>query len=469
MSERPKVGFLGLTLELYHRCFPGLVERLGGFGGVVCDQLAHEVDVVREPVAFTRPEVDRAVARFEAEGADAIVIVMLSYSPSLISLPALLRTRLPIIVLNTQRLQSLDEGFGPDEMTDNHGMHGVQDLCNVLARHGRGFDLVTGHYEDPSTLRGVLERVRGYAAAAALRGRRVGILGHTFDGMGDLYADGTLLLARTGVEAVNVSTARLAALISEVTPDEVEALVASDRAEFEVDEAVTDEDLRLHARVELGLRALIAEEGLSAVCPLFTAATDHPGIPTLPFLAVSKFLGEGLGYGGEGDPTSAVAVLLMQRLTRETNFTEMFTIDFAGETIFMNHMAETNYRLCRADMRPRLYRNEASFLVGAPPVCVFAVQRPGEVTLANLAATAGGRLKLIVCRGEVIDWGPAPGILSPHFRLAPRCAAGVSEFLTRYSLEGGSHHLALGYGDHREALAAAARAMGVECVQIGDE
>lgn len=466
--SRPKIGFLGLTLELYAQRFPDLVVGLGGFAATLCERLSRTMDVVAAPVAFTRDAVDRAVARFEGEGADAIVVVLLSYSPSLISLPALLRTRLPIIVFNTQKLAAIDESFSAAEMTDNHGMHGVQDLCNVLARHGRAFELVTGHYEDLTATRAVEERVLGAAAAGALRGKRVGILGHTFDGMGDLYVDGTLLLARTGVEVCHLSSARLAERIAEATSAEVEELVAADRAAFEVDASVTDDDLRIAARTELGLRALIEEERLSAVCPLFTAATDHPGIPMLPFLAVSKLLAEGLGYGGEGDPTSAVATLLMQQLTRETNFTEMFTIDFAGNSIFMNHMAETNYRLGRDDMRPRLYRNDATFLSGAPPVCVFAAQRPGRVTLANLAATAGGGLKLIVFGGEAQDRGPVPGILSPHFRLSPHYPGGVSEFLTRYSLEGGSHHLALGYGDHRDALRSAARAMGIEHVELGE-
>jgi len=468
MPLQPKTGFLGLTLELYNRCFPELIVRLRDFAILLGGRLSERMDVVEEPVAFTRDDVDSAVARFEREDVDAIVIVLLSYSPSLISLPALLRTRRPIIVFNTQRLAGIDESFAAQDMIDNHGMHGVQDLCNVLSRHGRSFELLTGHYECPETMQRLESLVRGAAAVSALRGRRVGILGHQFDGMGDLYVDGTLLLAKTGVEVCHISTARLAECIASIESQDIDRLVASDREEFVVDEAVTENDLRTSARVELGLRAIVQEERLSAVCPLFTAATDHPGIPMLPFAAVSKFLAEGMGYGGEGDPTSATAVLLMQQLTRDTNFTEMFTIDFAGNTVFMNHMAETNYKLSRADVPPLLYRNEATFLRGMPPLCVFAVQRPGEVTLLNLVASAGGRLEMICFRGEVEDWGPVPDIRSPHFLFRPRCAAGVSEFLTRYSVEGGSHHLALGYGDHRESLRAAARVMGVDFVEITD-
>ena len=44
------------------------------------------------------------MAQFEAEGVDALLVVLLTYSPSQIALPALKRTRLPIIVWNTQEL-----------------------------------------------------------------------------------------------------------------------------------------------------------------------------------------------------------------------------------------------------------------------------------------------------------------------------------------------------------------------------
>jgi len=158
--------------------------------------------------------------------------------------------------------------------------------------------------------------------------------------------------------------------------------------------------------------------------------------------------------------------MLMRALTDDTNFTEMFTIDFAGDAIFMNHMAETNYRLAHPDIAPRLILNDSAFLPGKPSVCVFSVQRPGEVTFLNLVTGPGGKLRMIGFRGEVEDWGPASDVRSPHFKMKPLYPGGVCEFLTRYSNEGGSHHLAVGYGDHLGALKVAAQTMGIEWVEI---
>lgn len=465
---RPRVGLLGLTLDLYARTSPEMLEGLRAFSGELRETLRAVADVDEAELAWDRLAIEKAVARFDRDDVDLIVIVLLSYSTSLSAMPGLLRTRRPLLIWNTQKLREVGPDFGPDDITYNHGMHGVQDLCNVLLRHGREFHLITGHYQDPASVGQVHDLIRAAAAVRALRGRRIGLLGHTFDGMGDLYVDASTLLATTGVEVAHLSFAALARHLEAVLPEAVRISMARDRQEFAVDPDVSEEDHERSARLELAIRALIAEERLSALCALFTAATDHPAIRTQPFLAVSKLLAEGFGYGGEGDPTSATAVMLMQQLTRETNFAEMFTIDFAGGGIFMNHMAETNYRLGRPDLPVRLIRNAASFLPGEPSVCAFTVQKPGPVTLLNLTATAGGRLKMIGMCGEVADWGPAPGVRTPHFMFRPRLADGVEAFLTRYSLEGGSHHLALGYGDQRGPLRAAAKMMGIEWVEVTD-
>lgn len=463
---RPRIGYIGLTLELYRECTPDLIEDLDGFSREVAARLGGFGEVFAAHALSRRADVEGALAEFAAEDVDVLVLVLLSYSPSLITVPGLLKTNTPILIWNTQRIHAITSDFCSQDVSANHGMHGVQDLCSVLRRHGRPFHLVTGHYRSPEALAQIGTIISGVAAAHSLDGGRVGILGHTFDGMGDLGVEPSELLARTGVEIRHLSPAVLADYIAHVSEARVSQALERDRDEFVIEPAVTEEDHRRSLRVELGLRAMADEEDLSAVCPLFMAAVDHPGIETLPFLAISKMLAEGYGYGGEGDPTSAVAVMLMRALTDDTNFTEMFTIDFAGDAIFMNHMAETNHRLAHPDIPPRLVLNDAPFLPGKPSVCVFSVQRPGEITLLNLVSGPGGRLRMIGARGEVEDWGPVSDVRSPHFKMRPRCSGSVCDFLNRYSNEGGSHHLALGYGDHLAALRVAAHTMGVEWVEI---
>ena len=48
----------------------------------------------------------------------------------------------------------------------NHGIHGVQDLCNLLLRLGKPFQLEVGHWESNDAL----DRVARQAVAAHMAG-----------------------------------------------------------------------------------------------------------------------------------------------------------------------------------------------------------------------------------------------------------------------------------------------------------
>ena len=93
---RPKVGLLALTLELYETLAPGLrASREAWLREALIPALQPHADVLFEAAVFRREDIESTVARFEAAGADAIVVVLLTYSPSQLTLPALQRTRLP--------------------------------------------------------------------------------------------------------------------------------------------------------------------------------------------------------------------------------------------------------------------------------------------------------------------------------------------------------------------------------------
>ena len=104
--------------------------------------------------------------------------MLLSYSPSQVSLPALQRARLPIVIWNTQELFAVDQRYGPIELRNNHGVHGTQDLANVLLRAGIRFHYVTSHLNDPNGLDELNDFFAAAAAVRRLRGAKIGMLGY---------------------------------------------------------------------------------------------------------------------------------------------------------------------------------------------------------------------------------------------------------------------------------------------------
>ena len=465
--RRPKIGVLGLTLELYETLAPALrPSREQWVRRAVVPALSGFADVLFEGAAFTRETAEAHVAHFEAAGADALIVMLLSYSPSQLVLPALKRTRLPILVWNTQELWSVGEGFTGGEMTDNHGVHGTQDLSNVLTRAGVPYEYVTSHLRDAQALDALKDFVLAAAAARRLSGARLGLMGHAFPGMGDFALDTTGLAATLGCQWVNVPVQDYVDSAAAAPTDAVRGLVGQYRVLYDVAADVTPFDLEQTARTEWALRAIVERDRLDALTYLFSALGDEPRTPTVPFVAISRLMGEGLAFGGEGDLISCAGHLLLGSLAPPAGFTEMFTIDFEGSAVFLSHMGEANVAMARSDRKTILMARPAPITrTRGRQLALVTVPRPGPATLSALTLGPGQQWRLIVGRLRIEEFGPLPAMPVPHFKAVPE-GGGVREFLTRYAKAGGPHHSAICFGDARERLRQAGRLLGAEYCEV---
>jgi L-arabinose isomerase len=174
-------------------------------------------------------------------------------------------------------------------------------------------------------------------------------------------------------------------------------------------------------------------------------------------------MAEGMGFGGEGDVTSAALVRLAALLFGEASFTEMFTIDFANGAIFHAHYAEANPAMAREDRPIRLVRRDGWVGCGGPSAALAFGIRPGPATLMNLTTAAEGAYRLIAAEAEVLDY-LQPIFPMPHFKSRPTMPLG--DFLTAYLHAGGSHHLAIVEGHALDRVRKAAALMGVEWVVV---
>jgi L-arabinose isomerase len=459
----PKIGLLGLMLELYDRSHPDLRPTQEGFAQDLVARLGQVGEVVYSGIQNTRQGVAEAVDRFSAEAVDLLVTVHFSYSPSLIALPELIRWQGPLVLWNTQRITGVTEAFGSKELLENHGMHGVQDLANTLVRAGRSFGVVTGHFEDEYALAELEDWALAARTATVLRRSRIGQVGFVFQDMGDFGVDETLFLAQVGPHVIKVRLDLLAEAQQAAPGDELERMVAADREAFEVDENLTHEEHLASARIEWAVREVVSDLDLGAIAVHYEALSADPRFGALPFAAAAKLLGEGYGFGGEGDVTSAAAVLAMRHLCGIASFAEMFTMDFDGDAVYMAHYAEANPRLARRDRKPKLVRREGWVGSGGVSTSLAFAFEPGPATLVNLTLAEAGLPKIIVTEGYL-----EPFVLAqydtPHCKFSP--SDDLAGLLDAYVLEGGSHHLALSPGEHAGRVQKLAAALGVASVVI---
>ena len=446
---KPKVGLLPLYIELYDNSWPELRTRVDGFYHQIGSALSDRgLEVSTVPVCRVKPEFESAIHQFESEQVDAIVTLHLAYSPSLESSAALAATPVPIVVLDTTPTYSYGPGQDPQELLYNHGIHGVQDMCNLLLRNKKPFVVVAGHWEKSD----VLDRVAAWASSArlagAMRRARVGRFGPAFVGMGDFAVPPDKLRATLGIQTIEAAPALAGTLLAMLDDLAVETEMASDRQRF----VVKDLDPEVHRRstqAGLAIRLWLEKEQLTAFTINFLSVDKASGLPAMPFLEASKAMARGVGYAGEGDVLTAAFVGALASVYPETSFTEMFCPDWEGDKIFLSHMGEMNIKLTATT--PSLVEKPFPFTdVGNPTVAVgcFLV---GDAVLANLAPGPDDDYSLIVApivMQEVTGADRMADSIHGWFK----ASLPVGEFLAEYSRAGGTHHSALVYGKVAEEI-----------------
>lgn len=455
-----KIGLLPLYLELYDRSFGRSRARVDAFHQQIVTALKQRgLEVETAPVCRLRPEFVSAIRSFEKARVDALVTLHLAYSPSLESSAALAATSLPIIILDTTPAYEFGPTQLPDEIMFNHGIHGVQDMCNLLLRNGKPFRIEAGHWQKSDVLGRVVGLVRAARMASAQRRQRVGLIGAPFKGMGDFSVPPAVLKRTLGVSIVpwdfKTGAARMRAVGAAALSAEIEAY----RTEFRADE-VDRAALERTARVSLGIRQWMEREHLTAFTMNFLAVDRRSGLPTVPFLEASRAMARGMGYAGEGDVLTASLVGALAAAYPDVTFTEMFCPDWKGNRVFLSHMGEVNTRLL-SDRRPRLIEMDYKFSEAANPARVVGCMRGGNAMFVNLAPLSGDRYRLIVAPVTMQRVkGPDRMTHNVHGWFAP--SGEVSDFLAAYSRVGGTHHAALVYGTAVGELVAFGEFMGWE-------
>lgn len=297
---RPKAGLLALTLEYYETLVPDLrASREAWLRRAAIPALEQGFDVVFNGAVFRRAEIEAAMAELEAAGVDFLIVVLLTYAPSQVALPALVRTRLPIVIWNTQELAGVNHTFTVEAMIDNHGVHGTQDLANVLTRAQVPFHYLTSLPDDPAALAELGDFAAAAAAVRRLRSARIGLIGYPFPGMGDFAVDSTHLAATLGCSWMNLSVEDYIGRAAAAARGEVAALINRYHRLYDVAADVTAPDLGCAARAELAFRGMVKEHRLEALTYQFMAFGEDERVSTLPFVAASRLMAEGVGFGGK--------------------------------------------------------------------------------------------------------------------------------------------------------------------------
>ncbi len=455
-----KVGYLPFYIELYDKSNPHTRDPMVAHMNMMVSMLESQgIEVVMaDEVCRLQPEFQRAVDKFNAEDVTAVITQHLAYSPSLESIDALLQLKAPIIVLDTTPSYSLIKTANYEKgIMPNHGIHGVQDMCNLLKRNGKPYYICAGHALHSEVISEVAGMCRAAAVAKAYQTARVGSVGGSFAGMGDFLISDERYRQDIGAEVFRMTGEVVREYLDKVTNEEVEEEIARDAERFTI-EIGDAEGYRLATKSGLAIRKWMEEEKLTA-CTVNFQALNSCGLPKMPFPECCKILGRGQGYAGEGDALTAGLVGALFAAYPNTTFTEMFCPDWEQDVLLMSHMGESNPNL--AQWKP-IIRNVKS---GNGNVGMYSCGRAGEVCLVNLAPM-NDSFTLILCPGKMLDVGLERGVYRYSTQGWYKPNKKLPEFLKEYSLHGGTHHSAMVYDVLVEELEAFGTMMGFDVVVI---
>jgi L-arabinose isomerase len=452
---------LPLYLKLYDDVIPDLKPRFSGFLDEIIKKIeAKGIGVLKAQICREKKEFDEAIKIFEKEDVDAIITLHLSYSPSLESADALSRTRLPVIIFDTTPRYDFSVNTKQNDIMMNHGIHGVQDLCNLLKRKGKYFSLVTGYWGKPDVLDKIVKKIKGALIAGKMRKSRIGNIGGYFKGMGDFIVEDELIKRCIGTEIVRVKPADIVSLMPAKGEKSIKEELEKDLSYFKL----CEENKKNHLDsiiAGLGVRRWVRREKLSCFTMNFSTINYSTGFPTIPFLEASKAMAGGIGYAGEGDIITSALVGSLLSVFPQTTFTEMFCPDWKNEIIFLSHMGEVNLNLVTG--KPKLIRKEMPFIDIEDPVIAVGQLKKGKATFVNLSPSKES-FNLIVSNIEMIEKENKniEDTVTGWFRTN----TALDKFLLDFSNNGGSHHSAIVYGNVSEEIKEFGSIMGFSIAEI---
>ena len=446
MSQRPRIGLLGIMQELYDDMIPGITDHQARYAQSVAERLGAVADVSFSRPARNRADIEEVARELEAEGVDGIMIVMLTYGPAMRTIRALVDLRVPVALANIQPERSITPEWDMDALTYNQGIHGAQDQANALVRADVPFSAITGDWQSEGFATAFEDWARAAQAITRLRRAQIALLGYPMNGMGDIRFDPEAMMRRIGPMIVSKDLGELYERVQAVPDGAVRALIAEHGERFEVDPKLTAERHAYAARLELAIRAMLEEGGYAGFSFHFDSIGGDGRFEQLPLLAASDLMADGYGYAAEGDTNTAALMCAAQTMIGDAHFSEMYAMDWELDSVLISHMGEGNWKVARSDRPVRLIDRELG--IGGldnPPTPVFSAV-PGPATTAALIPIEGGYYRLLVGRGEVLDTPELPKVEMHYFHFAPE--QGVDPFMNEWLRYGGPHHFVTNLGDH---------------------
>ena len=467
-----KIGLVGIGLNTYWKQFDGLKERLEGYQNKICVRMqSMDADVVNVSIVDSQEKAQKAIDVLLDNKVEMLFVFISTYALSSTILPIVQRCKVPILLLNIQPEKVIDFKY-VNEIGDRGKMTGewlaycqacsVPEFASVFNRSGIKYDIITGYLSDDNLWKEINDWIDAAKAVKGMRENRMGILGHYYTGMLDVYTDITLQSATFGTYIEQVEMCELQHFYENATEAEIHDKLEEFKEKFDVSPDCEEYELKRAAKTSIALDKIVTTHNLGSIAYYYEGypGNEYENLVTSVIAGNTLLTGKGIPVAGECEVKNVQAMKIMSLLGAGGSFSEPYTIDFEKDVVLWGHDGPAHFAISENKVQ----------LVPLPiyhgkPGKGLSIQmsvRLGDVTLLSICEGKDG-VFLLVAEGESVA-GETLMIGNTNSRYSFPC--GAKEFINRWSKAGPSHHCAIGIGHVGEKIEKIGKILNIPTVRI---
>jgi L-arabinose isomerase len=469
---KTKIGLFGIGLDTYWAQFDGLLDNLKGYQEQIKTRIAgFGVEVIDAGMVDSPVRAREAADFLKSQDVEIVFLYVSTYALSSTVLPVAQKLKVPVVILNLQPVANLDyEAF--NKLGDRGKMTGVwlehcqacsvPEIASVFNRSGIQHDFVTGYLQDEEAWREIEAWTESARVAAAIRNNRLGILGHYYGGMLDVYTDLTKQSAVFGTHIEMLEMCELKKYRDEVTDAEVQVKIQEFNAAFDVAPECEPAEIERAACTSLALDMLVKNRNLGSMAYYYEgeSGNDYENIVTSVIAGNTLLTGKNIPIAGECEVKNAQAMKIMAEFGAGGSFSEFYLMDFKDDVVMLGHDGPAHSAI--AEGRVKLV--PLSIYHGKPGkgLSIQMTVKHGPVTLLSVVEGKDG-IFLLVAEGESVA-GPVLEIGNTNSRY--RFSIGAKRFMNEWSKQGPAHHCAIGVGHIANKIEKLGKILNIEVIQI---
>lgn len=467
-----KVGLFGIGLDTYWGQFDGLLENLKNYQSQIKARIeGFGVEVVNAGMVDNIEKAGEASVLFKSSDVEIVFLYVSTYALSSTVLPVVQSVKAPVVLLSLQPVPQLDyESF--NKLSDRGKMTGIwlehclsvtlPELANVFNRSGIRYEFVIGHLQDETAWKEIESWSEAAKVKVALRNNRMGLLGHYYGGMLDVYTDLTLQSATFGTYFEMLEMCELKKYRDEVSALDIQSKVQEFKAAFDVSDECEQVEIERAAQTSVALDKLVGNHRLGSLAYYYEGQTgnEYENIVTSVIAGNTLLTGKNIPVAGEYEVKTAQAMKIMAEFGSGGSFAEFYLMDFKDDVVYLGHDGPAHFEI--AEGRVKLVPLPVYHGKPGKGLSIQMTVKHGYVTLLSVAEGKDG-LFLLVAEGESV---PGPILETGNTNSRYRFSIGAKEFLSQWSKQGPPHHCAIGVGHIANKIEKLGHLMQIKVVKI---